>query len=91
MHNKIGLRLVLYVLDETVNFSPESYILFCILLLLMILRFLLKLFTEISVSGEYARIAFSDRKSANWIYPYLVLYITTVIRNEFEILRNLFD
>ena len=79
MHKKIGLHLFLYVFDETVNFSPESYILFCILLLLLILRFLPKLFTEIPVSGENARIAFSARKSANWIYPYLVLYITTVI------------
>ena len=78
MHNKIGLHLFLYVLDETVNFSLESYILFCILLLLLILRFLLKLFMEIPVSGENARIAFSARKSAHWIYPYLVLYITTV-------------
>ena len=79
MHKKIGLHLFLYVFDETVNFSPESYILFCILLLLLILRFLPKLFTEIPVSGENARIAFSARKSANWIYPYLVLYITTDI------------
>ena len=79
MHNKIGLHLFFYVLDETFNFSLESYISFYILLLLLILRFLLKLFTEIPVSGDNARIAFSARKSANWIYPYLVLYITTVI------------
>ena len=79
MHNKIGLHLFLYVLDETVNFSLESYISFYILLLLLILRFLLKLFTEIPVSGDNERIAFSARKSANWIYPCILFCILLLL------------
>ena len=107
MHNKIGLHLFLYVLDETVNFSLESYISFYILLLLLILRFLLKLFTEIPVSGDNARIAFllENLPTGSILILFCILLLLLLLewsvdtyrrkkehrKNEFEILGNLFN